>query len=113
MEKHTPTPWRYLPSLSSEHDQSCGYAYPYLLYSGSKFIGQIAVDQHDSEADGEHDAALIVRAVNAHDELVATLDRIAVNAEQMAADQEQSASSRRTWRICADDARSALAKASA
>lgn len=58
---------------------------------------------------GAANAALIVKAVNAHEELVATLASIRDKARSLASD--EMTSNRGLWKACADEADAALTKA--
>lgn len=65
-EKHTPGPWRYVPNLNRPHCEACGvddwYAFPYLIYAGAEFIGQVATDQLCDQSADETNARLIAAA---------------------------------------------------
>jgi len=74
MKQHTPTPWNARPiyakdgrfELRSERHQSVGYA-PLAYVRG---------DKRETGGDGEANAQFIVRACNAHDQLVAALKAV-------------------------------------
>lgn len=66
-QKHTPTPWAKGNALSHVACEDDGEPIKYRIHSGSVTIGYV----HDAD-----DAAFIVRACNAHDELVAVLSAI-------------------------------------
>lgn len=60
--KHTKTPWRY--ELGTKTIRSCKENY-----------WLASMDSFDGAINGEANAAFIVRAVNSHDELLASLEK--------------------------------------
>ena len=99
--KHTPTPWTVLDGLS----------YP------EPFTGIAGGNGRDPVPLNEINAAFIVRACNAHDDLVAALQTLLQSASATKAGQTDFA----VWKSCSaetigavlNDARAALAKAQA
>jgi len=81
-DKATPRPWHMIPTDSERGMGNVGYE-----IVEPKSYSPIAVIGHDDGAKDdvqagewiEADAALIVRAVNAHDELVAVLRQVRIN----------------------------------
>ncbi len=63
--KHTPTPWKYHETFTAGEPQG------FVISAGALNICQLFTG--DNQADEEADAAFIVRACNAHDEMVAAL----------------------------------------
>lgn len=72
MTKHTPTPWRlttvnYLPTIVAYHPTAAA------LPNATGDVVMAMPGPHFDKAERDANAALIVRAVNSHDELVAAL----------------------------------------
>lgn len=78
--KHTPLPWRFAPAGGN---MSKNYAQPFAIAQAGEanLIGGCFGDVRGGHDVAEANAAFIVRAVNAHDELVGAL-REGVEIEQ-------------------------------
>jgi hypothetical protein len=94
---HTPTPWRN------------GEKYIEDIYGGDKFIAGVSVGFIKSQSDRDRvdaDAAYIVRCVNAHDDLVAALQEMIIQFNDISG-----ANQKIGEKIALSNARAALAKA--
>lgn len=70
--QHTPGPWTRTPEERFKHDSSAGIKGP----NGNYLAAALDFNRTDRDEEVEANAEFIVRACNAHDELLAALEDI-------------------------------------
>lgn len=72
--KHTPTPWKYIPSEGPNRRAKIAFP-PHRDLPNAERIGCAPGNGPWDKGEDEANAAFIVRAVNLHDEMVGALER--------------------------------------